>query len=163
MSASLTDYANYLRNFIKDHDFLNRLLKFKDENDFDELKMYMDMALNFVNMVPPIVVAFDFGTFPMPQLLIHQGAIEAMISNNILQARNDLTYNNGGITVKISDGNRYLNTINLLLRMTDREIAYLTQFKISANIEGSWGGVMSPYSRLHGRQQTLNPNTLLSG
>jgi hypothetical protein len=157
------EYIEGLRNYIKDHAALNRLLSFAAESIDDELEMYLSMALGFLNSVPPILNYVDYDSFPYPQLLIHQAAIETMISNSILSARNDLTYNNGGITVKITDGNRYLNMIQVMLKMTDREIEYWKQLKIAANINGGWGGTFSPYSRLHGRQQTLNPNTLLSG
>lgn len=157
------EYNTSLRNFIKDHDVLNRLIKFKAESTEAELNMYLDIALNFLNVVPPILSYVGYSDFPMPSLLIHQAAIEVMISNSILSARNDLTYNNGGITVKITDGNRYLNIINTMLRMADREIDMWRQMKVSANINGGYGGVFSAYARLHGRQQTLNPNTLLSG
>ena len=50
-----------------------------------------------------------------------------------------------------------------VLRMADREIDMWRQMKVAANINGGYGGVFSAYARLHGRQQTLNPNTLLSG
>ena len=160
---SQAEYVVSLRNFIKDKEPLNRLIKFKTESVDDELKMYLDMALNFLNIVPPILNYTGYEDFPMPSLLIHQASIEVMISNSIVSARNDLTYNNGGITVKITDGNRYLNVINTMLRMADREIDMWRQMKVAANINGGYGGVFSAYARLHGRQQTLNPNTVLSG
>ena len=163
MALSVADYLTSFRNYIKDKEALNRLLKFSKESTDDELTMYLEMSLSFLNSIPPILGYMDFGAFPLPALLIHQAAIEAMISNSILSARNDLTYNNGGITVKITDGNRYLNIIQVMLRMTDKELEMWKQMKIAANINGGWGGVFSPFSRLHGRTQTLNPNTLLSG
>lgn len=157
------EYIDSLRNFVKDHEVLNRLIKFKEENTDSEMTMYLDMALNFLNSVPPILQFFDYEAFPLPNLLIHQASIEVMISNSIVSARNDLTYNNGGLTVKITDGNRYLNVINTLLRFTNQEIDMWRNMKVAANLNNCFGGVYSPYSRLHGRQQTLNPNTLLSG
>lgn len=163
MALVVADYIESLRNYIKDKVPLNRLLKFTEENTDEELEMYLQMALSFLNSIPPILSYMDFSAFPLPALLIHQAVIECLISNSVLSARNDLTYNNGGITVKITDGNRYLNLIQTLLRMTDQEIAMWKQMKVAANINGGYGGVFSPYSRLHGRQQTLNPNTLLSG
>jgi hypothetical protein len=109
------------------------------------------------------VFSFDFSTFPNPSLLIHQSTIELLISNGIVNARNDLTYNNGGVTAKIQDANRYLNLLQVLYRSTDAEIRNFTQLKIAANIMGGFGGVYSPYATLHGRQITLNPNSILTG
>jgi len=157
------EYRTTMRDFIKDHDTLNRLLKFVEENPDEYLDLYLNMALGFLNSVPPYLGELDMESFPIPSLLIHQASIECLISNGILSARNDLTYNNGGITVKISDGNRYLQYLQILMRMADTEINTFRQMKIAANLNGGWGGVFSPYSGLHGRNQSLNPNTLLSG
>jgi hypothetical protein len=96
-------------------------------------------------------------------LIIHQAAIECLISNSIVQSRNDLTYNNGGITIKISDGQRYLSVLQILYRCTDMEINALKNIKIAINIQGGYGGVASPYAYLHGRSAVLNPNSILSG
>lgn len=156
-------YRTALRDFIKDKTQYNRLLKFTQENVDDELDLYLDMALGFLNSIPPPVIEFTWADFPIPQLLIHQATIECLISNGIVAARNDLTYNNGGVTVKISDGDRYLKHLTILFRMADLAIANLKQIKISINISGGWGQVSSPYAWLHGRDGTLEPNSILSG
>jgi hypothetical protein len=163
MSLSVSDYTNSLQAFIKDHEFLNRLLKFTLENTADELSLYVNMALSNLNAVPPMIGNFGFDTFPMPNLIIHQATIECLISNGIVAARNELTYNNGGITVKVADGSRYLNHLQLLYRAVDSEISSLKNIKIAINIQNGFGGVSSPYSYLHGRSAILNPNSILSG
>lgn len=163
--AALTfeNYVNSLRNYIKDSELKNILLKYTKENTDDELGMYIQMAMSFLASIPPPVISWDYGTFPIPSLLLHQAAIEAMISNGILHARNELTYNNGGITVKIYDSQRYLQFIQILMRMTDLEIKNLTNIKVSINLNNAFGGVYSPYAYLHGTQATLQPNSLLAG
>jgi hypothetical protein len=163
MSMTPEQYRETLRTFIKDNDTLNRLLKFKEENTDELLDLYLNMALGFLNSIPPMIGEIAMPDFPVPALLLHQAAVECLISNGILSARNDLTYNNGGVTVKVSDGNRYLQYLQILMRTADVEINTFRQMKIAANINAGWGGVFSPYSRLHGRNQSLNPNTLLSG
>jgi hypothetical protein len=162
MALDITTYRTHLRAFMKDHKTLNRLLKFAEENSDDEMDMYIYMSLGFLNSVPPIVNSYDLATFPTPSLLIHQATVEALISNGILYARNDLTYNNGGITVRISDGDRYLKHLQLLFRMTDREIKNFTNIKIAINIDGGFGGVHSPYGQLHGSGASLQANSILS-
>ena len=163
MALTEANYVSSLRNYIKDSEIKNILLKYTKENVDAELQMYVQMAMGFLGAIPPFVIAFDYGTFPIPSLLVHQAAIECMISNGILHARNELTYNNGGITVKVFDSQRYLNFIQTLMRMTDFEIQNLTKMKIAINLESSFGGVYSPYSYLHGRSQILNPNSILDG
>ena len=163
MALTEADYIDAVDRFIKDHGPLNRLLKFEEENTPDELGLYVNMALGFLNGIPPLLEPYSYGTFPIPSLLIHQATIECLISNSIVAARNDLTYNNGGVTVKIQDGDRYLKLLQILYRTTDMEISSYKQLKIALNINGGWGGVPSPYSSLHGRYATLQPNTILSG
>jgi len=162
-ALSLSDYRTALRNFIKDHEALNRLLKFEEENTSDELDMYINMALGFLNSIPPILGSYTLEAFPMPSLLMHQAVIECLISNSIVNARNELTYNNGGVTVKIPDGNKYLSLLQALYRMTDQEIAAYTKMKVAININGGYGGVYSPYAYLHNGYQSLQPNSLFSG
>ena len=157
---TILEYRDSLRAYIKDHETLNRLLKFVEENTEDELDLYIYMALGFLNYIPPYLGNTTINNFPMPPLIIHQATIECLISNSIVFARNDLTYNNGGVTVKISDGDRYLRILQQLYRQTDMEIKMYTQLKISMNISAAWGGVYSPYSWLHGQNQSLKPNSV---
>lgn len=155
------EYRDHLTNYIKDHTQLNRLLRFVKENSPDEIDMYLYMALGFLNSIPPPIGLYTMETFPVPALLIHQATIECLISNSIVMARNDLTYNNGGVTVKISDGDRYLKMLQILYRMTDMEISAYKNNKIAINISGAWGGVASPYAYLHTGARTLKPNTIM--
>lgn len=152
---TLTDYVEWLRSFIKDHAFLNRLLEFKEENDNDELELYLNMALGWLNFIPPFLGSSTYADFPIPALIIHQATIECLISNGVVHARNELTYNNGGVTLKISDGDRYLRMLNALYRQTDLQINSYSKYKTAVNIMSGFGGVPSPYSYLHGRNTTL--------
>jgi len=154
-------YRTALRNFIKDKTTLNRLLKYDQENTDDDLDVYINMALGFLNSIPPVLGAYTYASFPIPSLVIHQATIECLISNGIVNARNDLTYNNGGVTVKISDGDRYLRHLVNLYRMTDMEINAFKNLKVAINIDGGFGGVSSPYASLHGLDSTLQPNSIL--
>lgn len=160
---TLTDYVNSLRSFIKDSDLKNILLEYREENTDSELEMYVQMAIGFLNSIPPPVAEYGYETFPVPSLLLHQAALECLISNGILHARNELAYNNGGLTVKIHDSERYLKYIQVLMRMTDIEISNFTNLKKSANLNACWGGVYSPYARMHGAGATLQPNSILAG
>ena len=163
MALDQAEYRDSLRNFIKDFEALNRLIEFKEESTDNLLDLYLNMAIGFLNSIPPYIGPFTWDNFPIPNLIIHQSSIECLISNSIVQARNDLTYNNGGITVKIADGQRYMNALQILYRAADQEINSLKQIKIAINIQNGYGGISSPYSFLHGRSAILNPNSILSG
>ncbi len=158
---TLAEYRTAFQGYIKDKAELNRLLKFILENAPDELDMYLYMALGFLNSIPPPIGLYTLETFPTPSLLIHQATIECMISNSVVAARNDLAYNNGGVTVKIQDGDRYLKMLQILYRMTDLEISAYKNNKIAINIAGGWGSVPSPYAGLHSQGASLKPNTIL--
>jgi len=160
MSNTLETYRTALRDFLRDTGGLNRLLSFEEESSNDFLDLYLNMSLGFLNFVPPVVDVYSFESFPFPALLIHQATIEALISNNIVNTRNDLQYNNGGLTVKVADASRYLQTLQLLYRTTDMEINILKQIKVAANIMGGFGGVNSPYAWIHGRAATLRTSTI---
>lgn len=161
-TPTLSDYREALRSFIKDNASKNRLLNYVQENTDDELDLYLNLAISFLNAIPPLIGDYSYGTFPIPQLLIHQATIECLISNGILNSRNDLTYNNGGITVRISDGDKYLKHLQWLTRMTDQAINSLIKVKTALNIEACFGGVYSPYGYLHGNAASLQPNSILS-
>jgi hypothetical protein len=160
MAMNLTQYRTVFRQFLKDHKDLNRLLNFSEENIDSYLDMYLEMALGFLNTVPPYLSPYSISDFPIPTLLIHQAVIEALISNSVLSSRNDLTYNNGGITVQAQNANRYSSVLQLLLHRSDMEIRYLQQLKISININNGWGHSSSPYLRMH-TDLSLVPNTML--
>jgi len=157
------NYRNSLRAYLKDEEDLNRLLRFEEENDDDHLNLYLEMALGVLNTMPPLISPFDYATFPVPALLLHRATIEALISNSIVQARNDLVYNNGGITVKVDDRDRYLPILQTLFRQHDVELSMFKNIKVALNIESGFGGSHSPYAYLHGRSRSLNPNSILTG
>jgi len=154
---TLDEYRNGLRIFIRDFADLNRLLKFEEENRNENLDLYLNMSLGYLNALPPPTGNYFIDTFPIPSLLIHQAAIECLISNGILQARNELTYSNGGISVKIPDKNRYTTALDQLMKRTSVELDAFIKQKVGLNIDGGWGGVFSPYLN-HGRNPYLRTN-----
>ncbi len=140
-----------LRSYLKDSEALNRLLNFEKENSDEFLDLYLDMSVMALNTMPPLVVSISLeDENPFGSLIVHQAAIEALVSNSIVAARNDLTYNNGGVTVKVDDGQRYMAILQNLYRLADRELEMFRKWKIAINIDGGWGGIPSPYSYYKG-------------
>ena len=155
---TLEDYRKGLRAYLRDYQDLNRILKFEEENSGDLLDLYINSALGFLNAIPPHVITYTVLNFPIPILIIHQATIECLISNGILQARNELSYNNGGVSIKIPDGTRYLRSLQELYRSADRGIKALESIKVSININNAWGGVSSPYQNLSGYSYLTLPS-----
>ena len=157
------DYRTGLRLFLKDHEDLNRLLNFKQESGDDHLNLYIQMALGNLNSIPPVVMTWGFDNFPMPSLLLHQAVIEALVSCSIVQARNMLSYNNGGISIQVADGNRYLNLLNALYQQAGNEVNQFRQYKIAINCENAYGGMNSPYLYIAGYPYLNRPFDGLGG
>jgi len=145
---TLTEYRDVLRNYLKDYEGLNRLLNFKEENEDADLDMYLKMALGQVNFISPIIKTWDFDAFPFPALIINQATIECLISNGIVSARNELEYNNGGVVVRVPRGDKYVNSINALMRNNAQMLQAFAQWKIAKNLEAAYGLVHSPYALL---------------
>jgi len=143
-----------LRSYLIDLSSVNIILEFDTENSDTALDMYLAMALSQCMMSPPFLkqLNYDLTTFPMPTLLIHAAALECLKSNGIFQARNDVQYNNSGISLKAHDGQRYNTQIQYLENTIAREMDYWTKFKIQINIQGCYGGIWSPYATLNGRR-----------
>ena len=144
--------------FLKDFPEINRLLNFDEENEDDHLDLYLNMSLGFLSAVPPPIESYtDVAAFPIPSLLLHAAVEQCLLSNSIAQARNELTYNNGGISVKVPDGSRYLQILTAMGQQMNRELEMLRQRKIYLNIEAGWGGVNSPYQYIAGYPYLIRP------
>jgi len=146
---TLADYQTHLRAYIKDNEALNILLDFTEENTDDELELYLSMGLSHLNNIPPHIGDYTFVTFPYTGLLILEAVMEVLISNGIVNQRNQLTYNDGGITVNHPDGDKYMKTITVLTRRIELFEKSFKAWKINLNVNAGWGGSYSPYATLN--------------
>lgn len=142
------EYVKRLREYLRDYEELNRLMEFKEESKDINLELCLEMALGEANALVPATDDYLFESHPMPNLIVLGAIPHVLISCTILRARNELTYNNGGITVKIPDSSVYLNVLSMLERMyhTAKE-SYVNNEK-SKNIAKGFGGSSSPYAYL---------------
>lgn len=148
------ELRDMLRSYLIDLSSVNIILEFEEETSDTGLDMYLAMALAQTRMSPPYLASlnYDLTTFPMPALLVHLGALECLKSNGIFQARNDVQYNNSGISLKAHDGQRYNTQIQYLENTVAKEMDMWTKFKIQINCQNCYGGVWSPYATLNGRR-----------
>ena len=128
-------------------------MEFDEENSDTALDMYLAMACDETNMISPILTQYmyDVTSHPMPSLLIHLAALECLQSNSIFQARNDVQYNNSGISIKMHDGQRYNSQITMLTNTCERQSQMFQKYKIQLNCNSCWGGTWSPYAIMNGR------------
>ncbi len=146
MAVGLTfsEYVEALRTYFKDKSEYNILLTFKEENYDEELELYVKMAISQINMIPPGFLnqynEESIVNFPFASLVIMEATWFALESNNIVQARNDLPYSNGGVTIQVEDRNRYMPAISVLWNNLIQSRSLYSTYKKSQNISSILGG-----------------------
>lgn len=129
-----------LRTFLGDTVQENRLVAGVEISD-DKLGLALDMALDEYNHFPPFEQR-TFLTFPSLTLIIHGGAIQALIMAGLVQSRNYLNFSDGGIQEVISDkAAAYQAWIGQLMSRYQAEALNL---KTSLNMEQNFGVIPSP-------------------
>lgn len=136
-----------VRLFMNDTPELNRLIRQEESTDA-KIDLAIALAINDYNISPPLLGEVQVANFPSLYLLIYGTAINLLRSNGILQARNELTYSSGGVSVRIFDKTQlYQSWIANFLGDYERK---KNQFKIAANINNSLAcGVSSEYAILN--------------
>lgn len=130
-----------LRTFLGDTEAENRLIAGVELSD-DKLRLALDMALDEYNHFPPFETR-TFATFPSLTLILHGGAIQALIMAGLVQSRNYLNFSDGGIQEVISDkAASYQAWIGQLMSRYQNEALSL---KTSLNMEQNFGVIPSPY------------------
>jgi len=132
-----------LYKFLRDDAVVNQLLDGKESSP-GQLRMALEDSLDDWNTTPPPIPPVSFLTHPSRNLLIKGAVIEILISAGILMSRNRLSYNDGGISVQVSDkASDYSQWINMLVRNYESK---KIEIKKTINVERGWGGVPSEYS-----------------
>jgi hypothetical protein len=138
---SKEDLRKMLRAFLGDTPEDNKLIPDEELSD-DKLDLALELALDEYNHFPP----FENRTWenlPSLVIIIHGGAIQALIMAGIVQNRNYLNFSDGGIQEVISDkGPAYQSWIQMLLSKYREESLGL---KTSLNMERNFGVIASPY------------------
>lgn len=138
-------YVLRLRRFLKDTEVFNELINSEESTNLELYEALQD-ALDEINFTGYNTYYTSFSEVPWNLLKIG-GALNICVSQGILSARNQLTYNDsGGIQVTDFDKyGRYINWFNVLISKYTRGIA---QWKISKNIDDAYGGIPSEYRDL---------------
>lgn len=130
-----------LRTFLGDTVEDNKLIPDQELSD-DKLKLALALALDEYNNFPPFENR-SYATFTSLALIIHGGAIQALIMAGIVHQRNYLNFSDGGIQEVISDkGPAYQSWIGQLVGRYQQEALNL---KTALNMERNFGIIGSPY------------------
>ena len=131
-----------IRSYIKDFSDRNRLLQAPEFSE-DRIRLCMELALDDFNTIP-VQTAFSLDNFPSRVILLLGTIAHMYKGEKIFQARNNLTYNDGGITVNDTDkaqvydkiGDGLMQEFETKTRMWKREF----------NLSRGWGGFGSEYA-----------------
>lgn len=135
--------------YLRDYPELNRLIDGEETSDRMIAWAVID-TLDDINNRPPFVGSFTVSTFPYRSLLLRGTVITVLESVGILQTRNQLQYNDGGISVGASDkAPMLMQWVQMLSTSYEQK---LDKWKISRNITEAFNGesVMSDYYFLGG-------------
>lgn len=135
-------YVDRLRRFLQDQAVLNTLDQVQESTNVD-LYFALQDALDEINVTPPITTYSAFTGVPWSILKLG-GVLNILVSQGILSARNQLTYNDqGGIQVSdIDKYGRYVNWFNVLIAKYQRAVI---SWKLTKNVDDAYGEIPSEY------------------
>ena len=152
-SPEFEQFVAGIRLYLRDHAALNRLIHGQETNDRMLAWCIVD-AMSEFNGSPPLLGTFTFSYFMNNNLqsLLRVGTvIRVLESVGLLQTRNHLPFNDGGLSVSVSDKAPLLQS--WIDRMRQHWNTEVKQTKISMNIDSlldGGGGVASEYFAISG-------------
>lgn len=137
-----------LRLFIGDRPEDNKLIPGFELED-DKLELALDLTLDEFNHTPPFF-NFTFAQFPSLMVLIHGGTVHCLIMAGLVQARNYLNFNDGGISEVISDKSpQYQGWIQSISGILGNYKQQSDALKTALNMENMFGVIVSPYGNFY--------------
>src|SRR6056300_168271 len=101
-TQNLGQFVTQVRQYLRDFPELNRLIDGEESSDRMIAWAAID-ALDDINNTPPLIGAYTIDSFPYRSLLLRGTVIAVLESVGLLQTRNQINYNDGGIQVSASD------------------------------------------------------------
>jgi hypothetical protein len=141
---TLNDFVHDVRSYLRDFPELNRLISGEETSDRMIAWSVID-AMDDINNSPPLITTWTVETFPFRSLLLRGTVLTILESIGLMQTRNQLNFNDGGISVGVSDkAPLIMNWINVL-RSTyeDKKTRWKIARNIAAALTGS--GIASDY------------------
>lgn len=134
-----------LRTYLSDKPEFNRLIEGSEFND-DQMKLAVRLWLQRFNTTPPSLVTkytdLTQQDFPVWHLLFNGVMIELLIMGGIVNTRNFLNFNDGGVSFTVSDkGQAYQGWIGMMISNHQREVS---DVKAAMNAEEAYDYHPSP-------------------
>ena len=142
---TIDDFINTVRHFMRDYPHLNRLSEDIETSD-RTIRLLTYLAIDEFNTLILPETNYTFDNFPSYSLLLYKVVAEILLTVSLLQARNQLTYSAGGISISFSDKAQvYMAFRQQLENMWQM---YAHGLKIKQNIENALdvSGVPSEYA-----------------
>ena len=143
-SKRMNEIIAIIRMYLRDFPELNRLIRGEETSDRMIAWAIVDV-LDDWSATPPFLGPVTIDRFPSLSLLRDGVTARVLESAALLQARNQLSFNDGGITVSVSDkAQLYMNFVQIFWNRYEEK---KNRFKASQNIEEamSGGGQISEY------------------
>jgi len=107
----------------------------------EELYSFLYYALSDLNSCPPVWTGYDFISLPMvlESMLLLGAQITALMAEATLQAANDFSYNDNGLTVTLSRSSKYMAVAQQLWSWYTVQLARIKRLIGFRNI--TWTGV----------------------
>ena len=152
-SSAFEQFVEGVRLYLRDYAPLNRLIEGQETNNRMIAWSVMD-AISEFNGTPPLIGSYSFSYFMENNLqsLLRKGTVICVLESvGILQTRNHLPFNDGGLSVSVSDKAQILQSwIDRFRQDWKMEVK---QIKIALNIDSlldGGGGVASEYFAISG-------------
>lgn len=150
------DFARFVagvRLYLRDHAALNRLIKGQETNDRMIAWCVLD-AISEFNGTPPMIGTYTFDSMMQMNLqsLLRKGTVKCILESvGLLQTRNHLPFNDGGLSVAVSDKapllQSWIDRLNADWKSTMKETKIA--FNIESLLDGG-AGVASEYFAISG-------------
>jgi hypothetical protein len=136
---TLSFLVDRIRGFMRDRTQLNRLIAGVENSD-EDIMHAIDLCISDFNSSPPFIGSYKFANPPPYHLLIMGAVIFLLQSKGLLESRNALSFNDGGIAISADKDSRTMQWIQNFMAKYEAD---KLQFKKSANIEAAWGVSLS--------------------
>jgi hypothetical protein len=124
---------------------MNTLLSGYELSD-TSLDICIEAALSDFNNSAPVLGVYGIENFPAIHVLLWGCVVQVLVSAGIMNARNELPYSAGGVSVQISAKSApYQSWIQNILLKYEKD---KTDLKIFLNARQAWGGISSEYQGL---------------
>jgi hypothetical protein len=136
------NFINQVNTFLQDSPEFNALIN-RQETSLGLISLCADLAMDDFSHSPPLIGTFSVETTPYLYLLFIGTLIQILRSQGLLQARNNLNYSDGGLTVATSDKSPvYKAWADSYFQEYESKKRTL---KMSLNAASAYGGVSSEY------------------